>query len=190
MKKLTREDYLLVASKELSKTIFKGYKLPKFRVSTGFTGSKGGIKKVVGVCWNANAAHDKVAQIFISPIEDDSLEVLGTLIHEIIHAMHPKAGHKNEFRKTALDVGLTGKMTSTKSSKELVVCLNALIKKIGKYPHAKLTPSKSGVKKQGTRLLKASCDCGYTIRITKTWALLGLPTCPLCDVTLYLETQD
>jgi len=27
-------------------------------------------------------------------------------------------------------------------------------------------------------MLKASCTCGYTVRLTKKWADLGLPNCP------------
>jgi rubrerythrin len=33
--------------------------------------------------------------------------------------------------------------------------------------------------KQTTRLLKAICPvCGYTVRVTKRWAEIGLPICP------------
>lgn len=35
-------------------------------------------------------------------------------------------------------------------------------------------------KKQGTRLLKAYCarkDCGYNVRVTKSWLAVGFPTC-------------
>jgi hypothetical protein len=34
-------------------------------------------------------------------------------------------------------------------------------------------------KKQSTRMLKAECpECGYTIRLAKKWAEVGLPSCP------------
>lgn len=35
-------------------------------------------------------------------------------------------------------------------------------------------------KKQSTRMLKASCECGYTIRLSKKWALSHGATCPQC----------
>jgi hypothetical protein len=43
-------------------------------------------------------------------------------------------------------------------------------------------------KKQSTRLLKAEClECGYTIRLTKERADLGLRTCPTDGAALMLD---
>ena len=43
-------------------------------------------------------------------------------------------------------------------------------------------------KKQSTRMLKAECpECGYTIRLAKKWADLGLPTCPTDGAALMLN---
>ena len=40
-------------------------------------------------------------------------------------------------------------------------------------------------------MLKAECPkCGYTIRLTKKWADLGLPSCPIEDATLVLNGGD
>jgi hypothetical protein len=53
-----------------------------------------------------------------------------------------------------------------------------LVASLGDYPHARLNVS-ADRKVQSTRMLKAVCpSCGYTIRLTKTWADQGLPTCP------------
>ena len=42
-------------------------------------------------------------------------------------------------------------------------------------------------KKQSTRMLKAECpECGYTIRLAKKWADIGLPSCPSDDAGLQL----
>ena len=68
--KLTREEYLIKASDELRRSIFKGYKVPNFRVSTGFTGSRSG-NKAIGSCWHPAAAEDRASQIFISPVISD-----------------------------------------------------------------------------------------------------------------------
>jgi hypothetical protein len=69
-------------------------------------------------------------------------------------------------------------MQSTRPGKELTVRLNALVQKLGDYPHACLNAQQ--IRKQGTRLLKAEClSCGYTVRITKKWIEeVGLPVCP------------
>jgi hypothetical protein len=43
-------------------------------------------------------------------------------------------------------------------------------------------------KKQSTRMLKAEClECGYTIRLTKKWADVGLPSCPTDAAALTLD---
>jgi len=52
-----------------------------------------------------------------------------------------------------------------------------LVASLGDYPHDGLTvPARP--KTQSTRMLKAMCpECGYTIRLTKSWADKGLPYC-------------
>jgi hypothetical protein len=49
---------------------------------------------------------------------------------------------------------------------------------LGEYPHAALNVGRV-LTPQSTRMLKASCHCGYTVRLTKKWADAGLPCCPL-----------
>ena len=40
-------------------------------------------------------------------------------------------------------------------------------------------------------MLKAECpECGYTIRLTKKWADLGLPTCPTEGGALALDCGE
>jgi hypothetical protein len=44
---------------------------------------------------------------------------------------------------------------------------------------------------QTTRMLKATCpSCGFTIRLTRTWAEKGLPICSLDGEQFTLETND
>jgi hypothetical protein len=168
----------------------KGYHVPTVRVSTGFTGSRKGYK-AIGSCWSNEAAKDGINQLFISPVIDDSLRVLDVLLHEICHAVvGVKEGHNKVFKRCAQAVGLTGKMTQTVASPELTTRLQSIVKDIGEYPHAELMPSLSGTKKQGTRLLKAECtSCGYTIRVTKQWVSLGLPTC-LCGTEFTMDIKE
>ena len=46
-------------------------------------------------------------------------------------------------------------------------------------------------KKQSTRMLKAECpECGYTIRLSKKWADVGLPNCPTDGAALALDGAD
>ncbi len=147
---------------------------PRFRVSCGWP--KGGRGKTIGQAWHPESSGDGTSEIFISPALDEPVRVLDILIHELIHAtVGNDAGHRGPFRKLAKAIGLEGKMTATVAGEELATKLLALTGNLGPYPHAEL--SKSSRIKQGTRMLKLMCECGYTVRTTQKWIDVGLPTC-------------
>jgi len=152
---------------------------PNVRVSCGFSGARGGNakKEIVGGCWSASKSADKHFEIFVSPTQSDSLEVLGILVHELVHAtVGVKAGHKGPFKRLATALGLEGKMTSTTTGERLKERLNSIIEQIGAYPHASLDASLS--KKQSTRMIKIECvDCSWTARTSRKMVDAGLPTC-------------
>lgn len=156
--------------------------LPPVRVSCGFPGGRGSKASTIGQCWNTAASTDEVSQIFISPVLDDKVQVLATLVHELIHAVdNCESGHKGPFAKMAKAMGLTGKMTATVAGEDLVKDLEAL--DLPDYPHAALVPGAGGGKKDGTRMIKVICpEDGYTLRTTKKWIDIGLPSCPCGEV--------
>lgn len=163
------------------------------RISTGFP-SKGagrGNKQTIGQCWDATTIKDNICQIYISPVLIDPVKVLGVLVHELVHAaVGCKCGHKAPFRKAALALGLTGKMTATEESPELVERLTALAARLGPYPHAALDPT--GRKKQTTRMLKAECaPCAYIVRLSRKMIEgLGCPICPGCQEQMTSDVGD
>lgn len=182
----TREQWLLDAVK-LMIPLFKqhGYKVPPVRVACGWPSSRAlSVKKrVLGECWAAEAAKDKVSQIFISPYLNDVNDpcgVLPTLVHEVVHAVvGNKEKHNKVFGKCARAVGLEGKLTATNAGKVLLGHCKEWATKLGEYPHAKLDSLKSPRKKQTTRLVKAECECGYNVRVTRKWLEeVGAPICP------------
>lgn len=187
---MNRETWLLAAKKAVE-PLFKqhGYTVPeKIRVSCGWPSVKalGKNSRRIGECWATQCSRDESWEIFISPALADPVRVLDVLVHEIVHAVVGlECGHTGAFRKCALAVGLTGKMTATEAGPELKGHLAAIANRIGTYPHAALDSRKSSVKKQSTRLLKVSCEsCGYTVRTTQKWIDVGLPTCPCgCEMT-------
>lgn len=182
---ITREQWLNKAV-VLFKPIFRkaGFPLPeKLRVSCGWPSStrKARGKTTIGQCWAAEASGDKTTEMFISPLLDDVFKVLHTTAHELVHAaVGTKCGHRGQFIACAKAVGFLKPWTLTPESEELKKVLAELQKKLPAYPHSKLTPSKSGIKKQGTRMLKCECEtCGYTVRISKKWIVkVGVPHCP------------
>lgn len=180
----TREEWFARAIEELGKDLFarNGYKIPAVRVSVGFPAGSRGTGKVIGQCFASSSSKDKTPSIFIHPSLESATRVLDVLIHELVHAIDDcKSGHKKGFADIATALGLTGKMTATVASDELKAELDALVKKIGDYPHKALAYKGSGA---GSRLLKVQCDdCGYTARITAKWLdEYDAPICPCrCD---------
>lgn len=174
----------LVRVAETLRPVFEeiGYKLPKYRISCGFTGSKK--KTSIGVCWAASASKDNTHEIFVHPNQAEPLEVAAIVAHELTHAaVGLDKGHGKVFAKVAHALGLEGKMTATVPGDIFKARWAKLAPQVGDYPHAPLTAYNEGVssgpKKQGTRLAKVSCDdCGYTMRVTRKWLDVAVPACP------------
>jgi hypothetical protein len=176
---MNREDWLHSAAEEL-RPVFAGHGFPlpdKIRFTCGFpAGSRGG--KRIGEHWSPSASDDQTHEILISPVLDEAIRVLDVLAHELCHAATLGDGHGKRFGKIARLIGLEGKLTATTGGEQFKRDMTNILQGLGAYPHAKINLSDR--KKAATRLLKACCpDCGYTIRVTKKWADLGLPICPI-----------
>lgn len=186
---MTREQWLNEAVGKIRPMFVEaGFALPEIKVSCGWP-SKGALsekKRRIGECWPAEAAKDKVTQVFISPYLDDVAGVggvLATLVHELLHAaIGCKHGHKAPFKRAMVKVGLVGKATATEADDKLMEKIAAWTDALGPYPNAALDPLVVAKlrKKQSTRLIKCECpECGYLCRTTKKWIDdVGAPHCP------------
>jgi hypothetical protein len=100
---MNREAWLTEAGVEIGALLTQnGLEVPTYRVSVGWP-SKGGTsakKRRIGECWRPEASEDGVSQIYISPVLESPADVLGTLVHEILHALTPGEGHRGEFVKS------------------------------------------------------------------------------------------
>ena len=179
----------------------------KIHVSVGFGygGAKAENKIILGQAWKTTVSADGVNQVFVSPTVDDPAVILAILIHELVHvALDMEDGHTGRFRKLALALGLTGKMTETVPGDALSFELFTLGAALGTYPHAamdmaamrqpgpdgKPVSTSSGPAKQSTRYRKVSCrehDPMYTLRMTRAQIDRGLPLCGVCH---QLMTED
>lgn len=188
----TREEWLQALARRMGTTFAEaGSPIPpNLRVSCGWP-SVGALRRKdrrIGECWSPDASADGYHEVFVSPAISDSLSAGAILTHELCHAaVGTKHWHKAPFRRVALAVGLEGKMTATVASDHLKAHLTALMSDLGPYPHSALDQSTR--RKQGTRMLKASCACGYVIRLTRKWAQTGLPTC-ICGERFTLDGED
>ena len=196
----TREDWLLAAVGKLRERFATaGYTVPaNLKVSCGFPGH-GSRRKVTGECWTAATKRDFV-HIFITPLKSEESGpsgVLETLTHELIHAcLPPNSGHKKPFKEAMAAIGLEPPATVTTANTDLVAFFDQVVKDIGPYPHRSLVlRDRDTTGKQGCRLLKLSCACGLTVRITRKWLdamaeAKAEPLCWLCDETMTEEAAD
>lgn len=150
-----------------------GFEVPeKIRLTCGFP-SKMGMgrkKRRIGECWDSSCTTDGYHLIFISPVLGDPIKVLGTQVHEVVHAaVGTKHGHKAPFSKAAKAVGLIKPWTSTKESDDLVERINRWIKGLGPYPHGALDPKVMERETEKGRMLLMECECGLKIRTTQKW---------------------
>tara|TARA_R100000808_G_scaffold10580_1_gene27978 strand:- start:1046 stop:1645 length:600 start_codon:yes stop_codon:yes gene_type:complete len=185
-----REEWFNASLPILDDMVFKpaGYSIPdNIQIGVGTMGS--GREKAIGKCWSSSSCKNGTIQIFISPHIDGSEflslshRVLDVLCHEIVHAIDGNQnGHKAPFRKIAIAIGLEGKMTATIGGDRLNALLSDIIKQIGEYPHATLTPARQ--KKQTTRMIKAECEdptCGWSFRASaKNMGMITNHECLAC----------
>ena len=181
---MNRETYLNKCAEELSVRVFApaGHEVPDdVKVTCGWPSSRGMSEKsrTVGQCFARSMSDAGINEIFISPTIADSVEAMGILVHELVHAVDDcKNGHKAPFKRIAQSVGLTGKMTATTIGDELKAKLEAIAKKLGEYPPAEI--STTARKKQSTRMIKLACnDCGAVWRMARSWAVQAT-RCPVC----------
>ena len=177
--KTTRELWLQNAV-DLVSPIFKnkGYTIPKVQVSCGFP-STGNKSKHVGQCWGKSSTNDGTNQLFISPVLDEPVQVLDTLVHELVHAIDDCMHHHGpEFKKIATDVGLQGLMREASAGPWLLEQLTAISRQLGKYPHSKINLAHSSSKKTGPRPRAKCKKCGYEVTPLKKWLHMGPPLCP------------
>jgi len=159
----------------------------KLKVSCSFIkGVRGSKNKAVGVHYNPVCSKSGFHEMMIEPSLDDSMEVIGVLIHELCHAVQRNIfgdsvrAHGKEFKKIATSVGLCGKMTATEIGDDLKVTIQSWIDEIGNYPHSSLNLLER--KKQSTRMIKLFCDNGFIARASRTAIeKYGLPYCACCN---------
>jgi len=175
----TREQWLLAAV-QLIKPIFlaKKHVVPDdCQVSCGFA-STGTKSHHIGQCWSRSSSTHARNQIFISPALGEPVDVLDTLVHELVHAVdNCEHKHGKEFKKIALSIGLEGPMRSAGAGKALKAFLTEMAQQLGPYPHGQLKVTHRRI--DSTPRPKARCkDCGFEVPMYKKFLTFGAPLCP------------
>ena len=186
-----REAWLQAAASFLFDHIAK-QDLPRVdvRVSCGWP-VRGGVARrrtVIGQCFPPSLCNDGTPQIFISPRLADSVEVLGTLLHELIHAsVGCQHGHKKPFSQAARKVGLAGPPTATTVGESLRPLLVSYVEQVGPYPHAAITVKPKH--KVGSRLRLYQCRCDPVVKV-RVASDDFQAVCLVCDAEFIQVTKE
>jgi len=180
---MNREEWLNAAVKSLSENFkAEGHDLPEVKVSMGWP--HGGKASTIGQCWHGNAATDGIGQIFISPILEDTTQILAVLLHELVHAVNHAAGdsgHGKPFAAIAKPLGLVGKMTSTTAGDHLAKELAELAIILGEFPHSALNPAIAAGPSRSGKTFKLVCAAGDDFKVSMAksrFLAVGAPICP------------
>lgn len=150
----------------------------------------------MGVCSSRAASTGGHNEIFISPELDGdrSHDVLGVLLHELIHAyLDNQDGHTGRFAKIARKVGYLTPLTQFKPSKELSETLNSYITLLGPIPHDALDYAAIKPKQKGRHLLVACShkECPFQFRTSrKQIDLMQHSTCLICGDESLIEVDN
>lgn len=196
----TRESWLLAAVEEL-RPIFaeriaalnatikdEAKQLPaevpaEIQISVGWTSGKA-TTRTLGVC-HSKASSDDVHSIFIAPTMESATQILGVLVHELVHAIDDcQHGHTGPFRRIAKAMGLEGQMTATTVGEGLEPVLAEIAARLGSYPHKRLVVAPKGA--GSGRMVKVACSDGvlcddYSFYTTRKWIDAYELKCPICQ---------
>jgi len=157
----------------------KGYSIPqRIRYACSWPAGQRGGKRILGQCVAPQASADGSTEVYVVPTLDKPDMVLGVLMHELVHAaVGVEAGHGPAFKQACSKLGLEGPARQALPGAKLKAWLADIAAALGPYPHGAV--NLDARKKQGTRMLKAVCpETGYTVRLSKKWAEMGLPISP------------
>lgn len=91
-----------------------------------------------GECWSAVSAPEGMPTIVISDLLTDPVEILGVLLHELIHSVDEQnTGHGDWFKSWSEHLGLVG-LTSTTVGQKLYPRLKQLADSLGAYPESNI----------------------------------------------------
>jgi len=169
----TSEEWLQAAVDTSLRSVVQtitGMVIPDVRIGVGFpsTGKSG---STLAETWPRKAANDNVNEITVRVTMSDPVEVLGVLLHELIHVgFDGKYGHGKRFQKEFARLGFMGDPKGHMMSPELRNNLKTLADSLGVYPRKEGLQEFIAKHKQTTRLHKVICQtCSLNFRLTQKW---------------------
>lgn len=116
-----------------------GHSIPPVNINVGFgsAGFRPGTKyPALGWCYSRSMSAEWINEIYITPVRFDSMTVLSTLAHELVHAIDDcKSIHGAAFKKISKDLKLTDcPEVSLSDFRETIDFHRRVLQKIGRYP--------------------------------------------------------
>jgi hypothetical protein len=180
---MNREEWLTLAIQKIEQAVFNPLdkRMPKkWKATCGWV--KGASAHAIGVCVDPICTKDGTTHIFVMPTQENSMEVLGTLTHEMIHAIvGVDAGHKEPFKFVVKKLQMSKPMTKSHpvAGTPLWTKLEQILLELGPYPHAAVVPRKKPTKPHGWARWKSVKEEKYTVLAnTKKVAKFGMPRDP------------
>lgn len=136
MPAMTREEWL-EASVNLLRELFeeRGFTVPPVKVACGWPIGKN-VKRVMGQCFPKRCSTGDINEIYISPLYNSGYDVLGTLVHELCHAVDDCASkHGAAFLRVARAMGLEGSPAYCGPGEWMKYECKLIEEALGPYPH-------------------------------------------------------
>jgi hypothetical protein len=178
-----REAWLTRAVTKIEVSVFwpMELKMPeKWAVTCGW--AKGASAQAIGTCVDPICSKDGTTHMFVVPTQENGMSVLGTLVHEMVHAIvGVKEGHRRPFLDLAKKLQMSKPATRSHPVPEtpLWAKLQEILEALGPYPHAAMVPRKKPSKPQDWARWKSKKEPKYTVLVnTKKVAEFGIPRDP------------
>lgn len=196
-----REDWLVAAGDYLMNDILDDacaahdLNRPPVKYSISFAPNTRTGSKTMACCSSRAASTGGYNEIFISPELDGakSIDVLGVLLHELIHAyLDNQDGHRGRFAKIAHSVGFQTPLTQFHPSDDLIELMSSYIDILGNIPHAALNYGDIRKKQKGRHIL-VECTtegCEFKFRTSrKQIDMMNYCTCLICGKDSLIEAE-
>lgn len=123
-------------------------------------------KRRAGVCYYTDSENETY-HIFINNNHDSLIDIIGTIIHELIHASGIK-GHGKGFVNAMEFFLLEGRPTATVLSEEGIKVYTEQFEELFPMWNELNRKTPLRLKVQSTRMLKLTCNCGFICRCSRT----------------------
>ena len=148
----------------------KDFPVPHLSFGVPKKGWGNGKKMSIAECWPRAVTQKQDRNVIhISPRTGEPVAVLGSLLHELVHASDDcESKHRGHFKHVALALGFTPPMTCTPLGPQLKIALEKLASDLGPLDHDPMVNFRS-LKRKRSRVKYTCATCGDSVNGKKVW---------------------